>query len=216
MSSIVVAGDTSGTCTLQAPAVAGSTVLTLPAVSGTVLTSATGQTLTSPVINGMGSSILTSGTAQASTSGTAIDFTGIPSWAKRITVMFNGVSTNGASFPQVQIGTSGGIQTSGYTGTSTGIGNASGVSANLSAGFVLSASGSWTAASSLNGKIDLVLLDASTGIWACSGVVGYTGGTICILIGGVKTLSGTLDRIRLTTVNGTDTFDAGSINIMYE
>ena len=41
MSSIVVAGDTSGSVTLQAPAVAGSTVLTLPAVSGTVITTGT-------------------------------------------------------------------------------------------------------------------------------------------------------------------------------
>jgi hypothetical protein len=33
---------------------------------------------------------------------------------------------------------------------------------------------------------------------------------------GSVTLSATLDRIRITTVNGTDTFDAGSINIAYE
>ena len=125
MSSIVVAGDTSGTCTLQAPAVAGSSVLTLPVATDTLVGKATtdvltNKTLTSPTITGavvsaMGSSILTSGTAQASTSGTAIDFTGIPSWAKRITVMFNGVSTNGTSNPQIQLG-SGSPTTSGYTG----------------------------------------------------------------------------------------------------
>jgi hypothetical protein len=35
-------------------------------------------------------------------------------------------------------------------------------------------------------------------------------------IGGFVPLSGTLDRVRITTANGTDTFDAGSINILYE
>lgn len=56
---------------------------------------------------------LTQGTSQASTSGTAIDFTGIPSWVKRITVMFSGVSTNGTSVPQIQVG-AGSVTTSGY------------------------------------------------------------------------------------------------------
>ena len=92
----------------------------------------------SPKLSSDATGVITSGTAQATTSGTAIDFTGIPSWVKRITVIINRVSTNGSSIPQIQIGA------------------------------------------------------------------------------GHKALAGTLDRIRLTTVNGTDTFDAGAVNILYE
>ena len=95
MASIVINGDTSGSVTLSAPGVAGSTTQTLVANSGTL----------APIV---------SGTAVASTSGTSIDFTGIPSWVKRITVMLNGVSTSGTSIVQVQIG-SGSPTTSGYT-----------------------------------------------------------------------------------------------------
>jgi len=54
---------------------------------------------------------ITSGTAVASTSGTSIDFTGIPSWVKRITVMFDVVSTNGSAIILIQLGDSGGIET---------------------------------------------------------------------------------------------------------
>lgn len=159
---------------------------------------------------------ITSGTAQATTSGTAIDFTGIPSWVKRITVMLNGVSTNGSSIPQLQIGTSGGIQSTSYLGSVSALGNSTGVTSNLSSGFALSTSTNWGATNTMNGSLTLSLLDAGSGIWVCSGVLGWTGLTVTIFLGGTKTLSGTLDRIRLTTVNGTDTFDAGSVNILYE
>jgi hypothetical protein len=159
-----------------------------------------------------------SGTYQGGviTSGTAIDFTNIPSWVKRITVMLNGVSTNGSSIPQVQIGTSSGVQSSGYSGSTTSIANSTGVSANLTSGFAFSTSSNWNLGFTLNGKIELALLDSANGTWVCSGVVGYTGITLCELLGGTKVLSGTLDRMRLTTVNGTDIFDAGSVNILYE
>ena len=158
---------------------------------------------------------ITSGTAVAA-SGTAIDFTGIPSWVKRITVMLNAVSTNGSSIPQLQIGTSGGIQTASYLGSASALGNGSGVTSNLSSGFALSTTTNWNAAATMNGSLTLSLLDASAGIWVCSGVLRWTGVTVTLFLGGTKTLSGVLDRIRLTTVNGTDTFDAGSVNILYE
>ena len=150
--------------------------------------------------------VLTSGTAVASTSGTSIDFTSIPSWVKRITVMFNGVSTSGTSNLQVQLG-AGSVITTGYTSGST-----SG-SVNVTSTTGLLVTNSTLAANLTSGS--LVLNNISGNTWVSNGVVyQYTSyGTVS---GGVIALSGTLDRIRITTVNGTDTFDAGSINILYE
>ena len=211
MSSIVVSGDTSGTVTLQAPAVAGSTVLTLPVATDTLVGKATTDVLTNKTLGAglvAGASILTSGTAVASTSGTSIDFTGIPSWTKRITVMFNGVSTNGTSNIQVQIG-SGSVDTSGYNSI-YGVGAGSTIATS---GFLVTYT---TAAGYLRiGNIILNLLSSNT--WVESGLLGdYSNAGATTSSQGSKTTSGALDRVRITTVNGTDTFDAGSINIMYE
>jgi hypothetical protein len=164
--------------------------------------------------NGVTGSVypLVLGTAQASTSGTAIDFTGIPSWARRVTVMFNGVSTNGTSVVQVQIG-AGSVTTSGYAaaGGSSSAGAAPTV-LQPTTGFPIVADGN--AAYTRGGS--LVLLSVGSNIWAASGVGGETSGGRWWTSGGSITLSGTLDRVRITTVNGTDAFDAGSINIMWE
>jgi hypothetical protein len=162
--------------------------------------------------------VITSGTAQATTSGTAIDFTGIPSWVKRITVMLNGVSTNGTSFPQIQLGTSGGIESTNYIGTTGVIGNTgTGLITQLSSGILLDCYASYyTASSTRQGSIVFNLISSNT--WAFSGNLGSTATAFVAIAwtGGSKSLSGTLDRIRLTTVNGTDAFDAGSVNILYE
>ena len=158
---------------------------------------------------------IVSGTAVASTSGTSIDFTSIPSWVKRITVMFNGVSTNGTSEVQIQIGTSGGIQATGYSGTATTLTSVGNATVALSAGFQMPTNGGG-AAYVRQGAITLSLFDSSTGTWACTGIFGQSDSQRMSFIGGTKALSGTLDRVRITTVNGTDTFDAGSINILYE
>jgi hypothetical protein len=152
-----------------------------------------------------------SGTAVASTSGTSIDFTGIPSWVKRITVMFSGVSTNGSSIIQVQIGTSGGIQNTGYA-SGAWLSNTS--NSNSTTGFIVS--GSMSAAYVFDGNLTLALLNSATGLWSFNSVLSGSTAGINSIGAGSKTLSGTLDRVRITTVNGTDTFDAGSINILYE
>jgi hypothetical protein len=150
------------------------------------------------------------GTAVASTSGTAIDFTSIPSWVKRVTVMFNGVSTSGTSALLCQIGTSGGIVSSGYSSGASNIA-AVVVSTSYTAGFGLNSSS--VAAELLSGVITIAYMGSN--LWASSSTLGSTfPGTRPG--GGSVTLSGTLDRVRITTVNGTDTFDAGSINILYE
>jgi hypothetical protein len=152
--------------------------------------------------------VVTSGTAVASTSGTSIDFTSIPSWVKRVTINFSGVSGNGSSIHLIQIGTSGGIQNTGYTSTT----QAASTAVTQTAGFGLQTSNG--SSSAYAGIIVLTLLDSSTGVWVQSGIVSAS--SAAFYSSGVKTLSGTLDRVRITTVNGTDTFDAGSINILYE
>jgi hypothetical protein len=157
---------------------------------------------------------LQTGTAVTASS-TSVNFTGIPSWVKRITVMFSGVSTNGTSELQMQIGTSGGVQNTGYLGTWGTLTSAGVGASNATSGFLINANGG-LASYLRNGSIILSLLDSSTGLWAAQGVVGCSDNTRLSLIGGAKTLSGTLDRVRITTVNGTDTFDAGTINIIYE
>lgn len=158
---------------------------------------------------------LTQGTAKASTSGTSIDFspadsTGVPSWAKRITLAFNGVSTNGSSNLQVQIGSSGGIETTGYASCANSYNNSPATSTATS-GFLL-----WNVMGAtyiVDGVVQLV--NVSGNIWVTSGsMIGEIGAVT--IFGGKKTLAGVLDRVRITTVNGTDTFDAGSINILYE
>jgi hypothetical protein len=154
---------------------------------------------------------IVSGTAVASTSGTSVDFTGIPSTAKRITVMLNGVSANGTSPMQVQVG-SGSFTTSGYFVNVVGINSGTG-QVNATTGFYVNAG--TTAASVTTGQLTLSLLSSNT--WVGTGLFLYTNnaGAMTMMSGNIS-LSGTLDRVRITTVNGTDTFDAGTINIMWE
>jgi hypothetical protein len=190
--SIVLIGSTSGSCTLQEQAVAGTTTLTLPTFNGTV-------------------GLLVSGTAVASTSGTSIDFTGIPAGVRRITVMFNGVSKSGTADLLIQSG-SGSIENTGYVSVATTTADiTSTAGASSTAGYRLSAS--TTGATTYQGFVTLV--NVSSNIWVESGVLA-SGGVATFQSGGSKSFSGVIDRIRITTTNGTDTFDAGSINILYE
>jgi hypothetical protein len=155
---------------------------------------------------------ISSGTAVASTSGTSIDFTSIPSWVKRITVMFNGVSTNGTSAYQIQIGDSGGIENTGYSSSASRI-STTVTTQNGTAGFVLFG-GATAAAAVYQGYFTISLLGSNA--WCMQGAIADVTNTQTQVSCGSKTLSDTLTQIRITTVNGTDTFDAGSINILYE
>jgi hypothetical protein len=152
---------------------------------------------------------LTLGTPQNTTSGTSIDFTSIPSGAKRIKIMMADLSTNGTSIPIIQIGDSGGIETSGYTANGLTMDV---INTTQTTGFPVS--GNWGSSDSLQCVAMLELLNASTNLWVFSSQGSIPNGFR--LGAGSKSLSATLDRIRLTTVNGTETFDAGSINISYE
>ena len=211
MSLIKLQGNASGTGAFTIAAPNGNTdrTLTLPDATGTVVLADATQTLTNKTIQG---GALTLGTAVASTSGTSIDFTGIPSWAKRVTVMFQGLSTNGTSTVQVQLG-AGSILSSGYLGAAGWSINGGGIAVgNNSSGFRIDGFGG--AGNTRHGMATLALV--SSNAWVFSSVDGLSDSAGVGYGGGSVSLSGTLDRVRITTVNGTDTFDAGTINIMYE
>jgi hypothetical protein len=178
------------------------------------LTDTSGNALINTASRSLSFSTLNLGTAQNSTSGTSIDFTGIPSWVKRVTVVLYAVSTNGSSPILVQIG-SGSILTSGYSSQCSAVDGTAPGSANSGAGFLLDPGGS--ASFVRFGSVRIETIGSNT--WSYSGVLGVSGSSAArthFFGGASATLSGALDRVRITTVNGTDLFDAGSINIMWE
>ena len=213
---VIVTSYATGNLDIQS---GGSTVVAVTSTGATVTgtLAATGAITGSSTVAGSTGILypLTSGTAVATTSGTSIDFTSIPSWVKRITVMFNGVSSSGTSLVQLQIG-AGSVDATGYSSTAAGVANTGNTVTAIASttGFLISSVG--TATNTLSGAVRLTLLGSN--MWVSDGSLSQNGGGFVggFTAGGVKTASGTLDRIRLTTVNGTDTFDAGSINILYE
>ena len=158
---------------------------------------------------------LTQATSQATTSGTTKDFTGIPSWVKRITVILNGVSTNGTSPFIIQLGTGAGptFVTTGYVGIGVHFGAAATASTAYTTGLPLT--DQVTATYAYGGLATICLLGSN--IWSMSSTIasgttttngsGFGAGTI--------SLGAQLTAVRFTTSGG-DTFDAGSINILYE
>lgn len=151
------------------------------------------------------------GTEQASTSGTSIDFTSIPAGTKRITIMFKGVSTNGSSNLLVQLGDSGGIENSGYLSNAVNYGTSI---VQSTAGFVVTGANGATA--TVLGKVVIDLENSAAFSWISSGTLFDSTGNLQYMSAGSKSTSAELDRVRITTVNGTDAFDAGAINISYE
>lgn len=158
-----------------------------------------------------GATAIARDTAKASTSGVAVQFTGIPSWARRITVAFNNVSTNGTTNILVQLGTGGTPTTSGYTGNSVFSWASGVVPVSSTAGIPI-----FNNAASYNHFGHLVLTNISGSTWLASGEFVTAGTQGSIISGGVVTLAGVLDYLRVVAANGTDTFDAGSINVFFE
>jgi hypothetical protein len=151
------------------------------------------------------------GTAVASTSGTSIDFTSIPSWVKRITVMLNDVSLSGTSNILMQLGTSSGFTSTGYNNYAMNFGSGSGAGSNYTNGF-----GFRSMASALTYSGNVTITNLNSNIWTAFGAIGNASAVDGLFTMGGVSLAATLDRVRITTVNGTDTFEAGSINILYE
>ena len=156
---------------------------------------------------------LKSGTKQDSTSGTAIDFTSIPSWVKRITIMLSGVNTNSGSLFMVQLGTSSTPETSGYLGGGGWIfGTDTCDEVALTNSFYAGLTG--VSGASLHGNVVITNIDSNT--WCSSAATSSSGGNPYHSTGGGnKTLAGALDMVRITTFAG-DTFTGGAINILYE
>jgi hypothetical protein len=200
--SLVLQSSGGGQITIQEPATASNFTQTLPAATGTV------------VVTGANSAIV-SGSAVTSTSGTSIDFTGIPSWVKRVTLMLNGVSWGSTNSPLIQLGDSGGIETTGYisvSGITSTTGSAGGTSGTT--GFNLA--DGWSSGTLFYGSIIISLLNSSTNTWVAQGNFSAdTGNDWAIFTSGGKSLSATLDRVRITTTQSA-TFNAGTINILYE
>lgn len=192
MSSVVISGDTSGAVTVAAPAVAGTNTLTLQAATAT-------------------NAVNTLGTAVASTSGTSIDFTGLPSWIKRITVMFSGTSLSGTANALVQLGTgSTTYTTSGYSANSAVVEAAGNTVVSSTAGFIVYFGAN---ASVVSGH--LIITNISGNNWISSHNARIDTAKPSLGAGSIA-LGAVLTAIRITSTNGTDTFDAGTVNILYE
>jgi hypothetical protein len=195
MSSIVISGDTSGAITVSAPAIAGSNTLTLQAATAT------------SAVNKLETAVTCAGQ-------TSIEFTGLPSWIKRITVLIQGVSTSGTSNIQVQIGSTT-FTTSGYSCFVASIDGTNSTSVSAPATGFLAKVGV-ALANTYTGTMVLNLTTGNT--WLSTGSTSSNAGPTTFS-NGFLSLGGTLDRVRLTTT-GADTFDtnpsAGTVNILYE
>lgn len=195
MGSLVLTGNTSGSVTVNVPDVAGSNTATIGAATGTHYP-------------------FTAGTAVASTSGTSIDFTGIPSWVKRITVMFSGVSTSSTNVARVQLGT-GATPTyvnSGYACSAAAIGSANTTAITAyTDGFPVSRTS--VAADTISSIMTITNITGTT--WLVSANTRTSGNSVFSVVSGQVDAGAVVTALRIT-INGTDTFDAGSINILYE
>lgn len=233
LSNVTITGGSASNVTISSlaaplPAASGGTGLASPGASGNVLTSNgtgwfsqagglpptsgnAGKALVTDGSTVSWSSTLNRGTAQTPTT-TNADFTGIPSWARRITIVFAGVSTNSADQVEIRIGAGNVVSGSGYVSTvwqggSTNVGDTS------TAGFLIDGGGQGIA-SVRDGSVVLHNIDGNT--WVASGIINRSNGANNInVLTGTKTLTGSLDIVRIRA-GTTATFDAGTINIFWE
>lgn len=182
-------------------------VLTLPNQTGTLATTAdadAARDAARPVLMAV----------QATTSGAFKDFA-IPSWAKRITVMFNGVSTTGTTDGIIQLCVGAAPEVTGYTGSASRHGGASNFNIGFSSGFITDA-GYANAGNNRHGSFVIELQDPATNTWLFRGLMHGSSATQVTSSVGSKSIAGALDAIRITTTGGVETYDAGSVSVMYE
>ena len=191
MASLVLTGDTSGQVTITAPAVAGTNTLTLQAATAT------------NAVNTYSSTVNT-------TSGTAALYSSIPSWVKKITIGLSSVTYASTSLLNLQLGTSGGLTTSGYTGQ---VYTQNTSASTFSTAFLLQAANASGSANS--GIATLFLVDSTNNIWAFASTLGSVGSTAASMGGGRVALASVLTQLQISTVAGT-TFSAGAVNVLFE
>jgi hypothetical protein len=151
-------------------------------------------------------------TVQATTTGTSVTFNSIPNWVRRVTVMFNGVSTDNTSPLLVKLGTGGGIASTGYASTGARLAAAGTTVDSSTAGFLIN---STSAADAVSGTLVISAVDPTNYIYAADHTV--KDGTTAVMTGaGNVTLGNLMTQLSITTVTGTANFDAGSINVLYE
>lgn len=221
MSNVALSGNATGTgtFTIASPATNTDRNLVLPDAAGNFVLDSAAQTLTNKTLGSglvMAESVITQGASKTYnwnglTTNTVLDFDSIPSWAKRITIGIFGLSTNGTSNWLIQLGTSSGIENTGYIGSGTYVGTGT-TGSSYTAGFGLPIT---SATHVMHGMIDLVEIGTDT--WVCNGGLGGSGAGAAYRYetSGGKVLSGVLDRVRITTVAGTNTWDAGFAAIVY-
>lgn len=195
-----------GSITLQEPSTASNRTLTLPDNTGNLISSADVNTVTPTML----SQPLTRMNAQTA-SGSSVDFTGIPSWAKRIVIILDGVSFAAAGAARFRLGTSSGIVSTGYSSQTYAIlagGATTSSTANDGIGFFTTGA----AAGTNSGRIVIENITGNT--WVSNQVISRPADSYLLFAVASITLSDTLDRVSVVAI--TSTFDAGTINVMYE
>jgi hypothetical protein len=193
--------------------------VTTAGLSGLVDNSVTsGKILNANITPAKLSQPLTLGTAKTfnwngSSSNTFIDFENIPSWAKRVTMIFSGIQTNGTSVPIIQLGTSAGIENTGYLGSAGFIQGGGTNTLLFPSGFGFNHS--HAATSIYHGHVTII--NITSNLWVATLHGSYSNSLTGLLFSaGSKNLSNTLTRVRVTTVAGANAIIAGTVNIMYE
>ena len=209
-------GSTSGASTTLTAASVTGTIAVGQVIAGTNIAAGTTITALGTGTGGAGTytiSPASTGTVSGTITVVGLDFLSIPSWVKRITVMFSGVSTSGTSDLGIRVGTGATptYATSGYVSVGGGYTNTNVTRTTSSTSIFLLSNGT-AAASTFDGVV--VLNKLSSTVWAAFGNVSVS--AAMSNMAGTVTIASDITAIRITTTGGTDTFDAGSINILYE
>jgi hypothetical protein len=198
MTTIALSGNAggAGAFTIAVPSSANVQTLTLPDATTTLV--------------GQGGTI-TAGTPITSATGSSLDFPSIPSWVKRITISIDSISFAALGVAVVRLGVSNTLVTTGYVAARVGF-TTTPATVFTSVTDGVASFGTTVAAAAATGQI--VITNLTGNQWVASGQVTRTTDNVYMSTTGSITLAGTLTNLSLVAT--TSTFDAGSINILYE